>query len=144
LLNHLLSANQDKRASSRDPFAVAARGERVLDLCCGTGDLSFECLRASRDAWSSALTSLYRCCNGANKSKRAFQISIFRFEYSKAAAAGRRRAATTFADAAFDVATVGFGVRYFEVTRDGLCEIARVLKPGVACSFSNSCARRCR
>ena len=46
LLNHLLSANQDKRWRRRAVrLLTPRRGERILDLCCGTGDLAFECQR---------------------------------------------------------------------------------------------------
>ncbi|HEX2238592.1 MAG TPA: class I SAM-dependent methyltransferase, partial [Gammaproteobacteria bacterium] len=46
LLNHLLSANQDRRWRRRAiRLLLPRKGERILDLCCGTGDLAIECLR---------------------------------------------------------------------------------------------------
>lgn len=43
-LNHLLSGNQDKRWRRRAIRLLSPRrGERVLDLCCGTGDLALQC-----------------------------------------------------------------------------------------------------
>lgn len=46
-LNHLLSGNQDKRWRRRAIRLLSPRrGERVLDLCCGTGDLALQCRAA--------------------------------------------------------------------------------------------------
>src|SRR5208282_5950238 len=49
LLNHLLSANVDRlwwRKAARRFHAVLARPEAsILDICCGTGDLTMALLR---------------------------------------------------------------------------------------------------
>ena len=46
-LNHLLSCNQDKRWRRRAINLLAPkRGEKIFDLCCGTGDLALQCRAA--------------------------------------------------------------------------------------------------
>lgn len=119
LLNHLLSCNQDRRWRRRAVRLLSPRrGERVLDLCCGTGDLAFECWRRQP------------ACEviGADFAVPMLQI---------ASAKSRRRLPLLAGDAlrlplaggSFDAVAVAFGARNFENTRDGLCEILRVLKP---------------
>lgn len=50
LLNHLLSLNLDRRWRRRAvQLARVQPGQSVLDLCCGTGDLSLEFARAQPD-----------------------------------------------------------------------------------------------
>ena len=45
-LNHLLSGNQDVRWRKRAVRLLGVkRGQRVLDLCCGTGDVAFALAR---------------------------------------------------------------------------------------------------
>src|SRR3954464_619093 len=54
LLNHLLSANIDKlwwRRTARTFASILSRpGARVLDLCCGTGDMAFALRQQSPQA----------------------------------------------------------------------------------------------
>src|SRR6185312_14536865 len=54
LLNHLLSANVDKlwwRRTARRFAEILARPDaRVLDLCCGTGDMAFALRRQAPQA----------------------------------------------------------------------------------------------
>src|SRR5512135_2119552 len=52
LLNHLLSFNIDRlwwrRAARTFRHVLQRPGAHALDLCCGTGDMAFALLRASR------------------------------------------------------------------------------------------------
>src|SRR5271170_5967627 len=54
LLNHVLSCNVDRlwwRRVARTFSAILARPDaRVLDLCCGTGDMAFALQRAARQS----------------------------------------------------------------------------------------------
>ncbi len=118
-LNHLLSANQDKRWRRRAVRRLCPRpGERILDLCCGTGDLALECLRQQPH------------CRviGAD-----FAVPMLTLAKRKAAAlqflAGDALR-LPFPDATFDAVMVAFGVRNFEATEAGLREMRRVVKPG--------------
>ena len=118
LLNRLLSANQDAlwryRATKR---LCVRRGERVLDLCCGTGDLTREIARQSPNTE----------VTGADFSPQ--MLSIARRKDDKHEYIEADALALPFEDGEFDAVAVAFGVRNFEDTRRGVREIARVLKP---------------
>ena len=119
LLNGLLSANQDaiwrRRAAKR---LCVRRGERVLDLCCGSGELTRELARQAPDAhitgadFASKMLAIARQKDGAHPYIEADALAL------------------PFADAEFDAVSVAFGVRNFEDTRRGIREINRVLRPG--------------
>jgi demethylmenaquinone methyltransferase/2-methoxy-6-polyprenyl-1,4-benzoquinol methylase len=124
LLNHLLSANQDVRWRRRGVrWLHPRRGEAILDLCCGTGDLAFEILHQQPHCH----------VTGAD-------FAVPMLEIARRKADGRQQTAVTFVqqdalnlsfdNATFDAVTVGFGVRNFQDTETGLREIYRVLKPG--------------
>lgn len=126
-LNHLLSLHLDRLWRRR---AVAelrpAPGGLYLDACCGTGDLGFSLL-SGRAAPEDARVV------GAD-----FSLEMLRHGQRKAGAGGARAprflAGDTlrlpFADRTFDGAAVAFGIRNVEDLDAGLCELARVVKPG--------------
>lgn len=118
LLNHVLSGNQDVRWRRRAVAQLCPRrGERILDLCCGTGDLTRE---LQRQAPSCDVV-------GADFAFPMLQIAQGK-QLPQLVAADALR--LPFADASFHAATVGFGVRNFADTVAGLEELLRVLKPG--------------
>jgi len=125
LANHLLSLNLDRywRAHTvKRVRAVLERpGARVLDLCCGTGDL---------------LLALERRSGGVVMGSDFCHPMLVAAE---AKIAQRRARAVTFeADAlrlplrghSLDLVTVAFGFRNLADYEAGLEEIRRVLKPG--------------
>lgn len=119
VLNHLLSANFDVRWRRQCVAALRlAGGERALDACTGTGDLALALL------------------DGGAGTVDATDFAPEMLERAEAKTRGRVRLAVAdttalpFADATFDVATVGFGVRNLEDLDAGLRELCRVLKPG--------------
>ncbi|MCC7157270.1 MAG: bifunctional demethylmenaquinone methyltransferase/2-methoxy-6-polyprenyl-1,4-benzoquinol methylase UbiE [Bryobacterales bacterium] len=125
LLNHLLSFQVDRywrrRAVERVESALSRPGARVLDLCCGTGDLLLA-LAGRRGA----LVYGSDFCHP------------MLIEAQRKAAASRLHAAVFEADAmrlplsgaSLDLVTVAFGFRNLVNYRGGLRELARVLKPG--------------
>jgi demethylmenaquinone methyltransferase/2-methoxy-6-polyprenyl-1,4-benzoquinol methylase len=126
VLNRLLSARSDVRWRTRCAKGLGLTGrERVLDACTGTGDLALALL--DQGAGEVVGTD--------------FAPEMVR--RAEAKASGRtgvsfRVADTTrlpFPDAAFDAATVAFGVRNLEDLGGGLRELARVLKPGARLSI---------
>lgn len=124
LLNRLLSGGTDvlwrrKAARLLDPKP----GERVLDLCSGTADLSLEISRRSggRARITAADFTIEMLALGRRKiAQRGARIP-------EAGADGMR---LPFRTATFDGATAAFGVRNFEDFDRGAREVFRVLRPG--------------
>ena len=128
-LNHLLSGNQDAHWRKRAVRLLGPRrGENILDLCCGTGDLTFALAQSQSGARVMGadfalpmLSGAVRKRSGTGEQSEDAQRLPF---------VGADALHLPFASASFDALTVAFGVRNFEDTRAGMCEIARVLKPG--------------
>ncbi len=124
LLNHLLSMNVDRlwwNRTARTFRHILRRSENsALDLCCGTGDMTF---------------ALYRQARGA--------IQIVGADFSAAMLErARRKGGGTpiqwveadalnlpFGDEQFDLVTTAFGFRNLANYDAGLREIYRVLRP---------------
>ncbi len=131
LLNHVLSMNVDrlwwKRTARTFAGILAQPSAQVLDLCCGTGDMTFA-LR--RKAGKSSATIL-----GAD------------FSHAMLQRAGEKSGGTAlrwveadalnlpFQDAYFDLVTSAFGFRNLTDYDAGLHEILRVLRPGGECGI---------
>jgi demethylmenaquinone methyltransferase/2-methoxy-6-polyprenyl-1,4-benzoquinol methylase len=133
LLNHILSFNVDRiwwRRTARVFRHILARSDaRVLDLCCGTGDMAFALQRQAGKSSSQIV--------GADFShamlRRAALKSTARIaspEWIEADALN-----VPFPDAHFDLVTSAFGFRNLADYDAGLREIARVLRPGGECGI---------
>jgi demethylmenaquinone methyltransferase/2-methoxy-6-polyprenyl-1,4-benzoquinol methylase len=122
LLNHVLSLNADRRWRRQAVDALgweACPTGRYLDLCAGTRDLSAEL--DHRRGFAGQLVAadfvpamLHR---GRDKSPRSVPVAADALKLP-------------FADASFDGAMVGFGVRNLMDLDAGLREAARVVRPG--------------
>jgi demethylmenaquinone methyltransferase/2-methoxy-6-polyprenyl-1,4-benzoquinol methylase len=131
LLNHLLSFNIDRvwwRRTARTFTHILRRPEaQILDLCCGTGDMTFA---LSRRAGKSSL--------------RVFGVD---FSHAMLKRADQKSTGTSlrwveadalslpFPNASFDLVTSAFGFRNLANYDAGLTEIARVLRPGGECGI---------
>jgi len=129
LLNHLLSFNIDRlwwRRTARSFAAILGRPEaRVLDLCCGTGDMAFALRRHSKSAKILGADFSHAML------QRAAQKSIETPLRWVEADALR----LPLPDAAFDLVTSAFGFRNLADYDAGLREIRRVLRPEGECGI---------
>jgi demethylmenaquinone methyltransferase / 2-methoxy-6-polyprenyl-1,4-benzoquinol methylase len=116
LMNRVMTVGLDRRWRKLAVREVVWPGDRVLDACCGTGDLAVEAER--RGGRVVALDFSPRMLERA----RAKSGTI---DWVQGDAL-----ALPFADNEFDAATVGFGVRNLADLEGGLRELARVLRPG--------------
>ena len=121
LLNHLLSINIDKtwrrRVRQRLADVLMDPGATVLDVACGTGDLSIE-LKQGSDA---RIVGSDFCRPMLEIAKHKAGPAI-RFIEGDAMS-------LPFADETFDAVTIAFGLRNLPNFEDGLAELHRVLKP---------------
>jgi len=115
-MNRILTAGLDGRWRRRTAEAVVRPGDRVLDACCGTGDLALADERAG-----GTVTGLDFSEPMLERARRK-SASI---EWVQGDAL-----ALPFPNASFDAATVGFGVRNVADLERGLAELRRVLGPG--------------
>ena len=116
VMNHVMTAGLDRRWRKLAVHEVVWPGDRVLDACCGTGDLAVEAER--RGGRVIGLDFSERMLERARKKSGGI-------EWVQGDAL-----ALPFGDGEFDAATVGFGVRNLADLEAGLRELARVLRPG--------------
>ena len=116
VMNRVMTAGLDLRWRRLTAEAVVRRGDRVLDACCGTGDLAVADLRAGGDV------------TGLDFSPRMLERARRKSEAVKWVEGDML--ALPFEDGSFEAATVGFGVRNVVDLEHGLAELARVLVPG--------------
>ena len=115
-MNRLMTAGLDRRWRREAAEAVVKSGDRVLDSCCGTGDLAIAAAAAGGNV------------TGVDFSKPMLERARRKapeLEWVEGDAL-----ALPFADESFDAATVGFGVRNLSELDKGLHELRRVLRPG--------------
>jgi demethylmenaquinone methyltransferase/2-methoxy-6-polyprenyl-1,4-benzoquinol methylase len=123
-LNHLLSLNFDRywrfRTVRRLKREVAGNA-RILDLCCGTGDLLIGLERGFR-------TPAF----GADFCHPMLQAANSKLVQKKlrSALVEADGLQLPLRDNSLDAITIGFGFRNFANYRRGLDEILRVLRPG--------------
>jgi demethylmenaquinone methyltransferase/2-methoxy-6-polyprenyl-1,4-benzoquinol methylase len=124
LLNHLLSANLDRRWRRRAVAEVPHDGGAlVLDLCGGTCDLSLALARTGS-------AERVVCCDFSHE---MLSLAAAKFRRSgvngRCVALGGDALRLPFASRRFDAVTVAFGVRNFVDMDAGFREIRRVLRP---------------
>jgi len=117
-VNRLMSAGRD-RAWRRRAVAMSrvSATDCVLDVACGTGDL----------------TRAFLAANPARVVGSDFSAGMLREAARQPGSADYCRAdalSLPFADGSFDVAGCAFGVRNFQQLDDGLREFYRVLRSG--------------
>lgn len=140
--NHLLSLSTDRywrwrtartvEAMLEDGAALTRHGKRLLDLCCGTGDLALA-LAARQRGWQ---------VHGSDFTHRMLVLARDKARRKSGRQAERGAAAaeipwieadamrTPFADGFADAVTTAFGFRNLADYRAALAEFHRLLKPG--------------
>lgn len=122
--NRVMTAGMDERWRRRAIAVLdAPHGGRILDLCCGTGDVAFHLLRTDPTLRVTGIDFCAPMLDGA-----------------RARAAREARGETTFLEGdvmalpfesdSFDGATMGFSLRNVVDIDTVLREIHRVLRPG--------------
>jgi demethylmenaquinone methyltransferase/2-methoxy-6-polyprenyl-1,4-benzoquinol methylase len=131
LLNHLLSGNIDKRWRRRvatklhtslapvlpDVLSTA----RILDVACGTGDLSLTLFESGKTRivgvdFCRPMLEIAR----SKALKRSSDVSFIEGD----------ALSLPFLDRSFEAATIAFGLRNLASVESGIAELLRVLKPG--------------
>ena len=116
VMNRAITAGLDGRWRALTARAVVAPGDRVLDACCGTGDLAL-----AAAAEGGRVTGLDFSARMLERARRkSAEIDWVQGDLL----------ALPFEDASFDAVTVGFGVRHAEDLDAALRELRRVLRPG--------------
>ena len=118
VMNRAMTAGLDRRWRAETARVVVSPGDRVLDACCGTGDLAIASLRLLGSGRVTGLDFSERMLERARG--KSDEIEWIQGD----------ALALPFADDSFDAATVGFGVRNLEDLEAGLRELRRVLRPG--------------
>lgn len=138
LLNHLLSFNVDRlwwRRTARSFADILTQPQsRALDLCCGTGDMTFALLKHTRKSGAQivGLDFSHAMLHRAKTKSRG------KMSPNGNAAPGWIEAdalVLPFPDQHFDLVTTAFGFRNLTDYDAGLREIARVVKPGGQCGI---------
>lgn len=125
LLNHVLSLNIDKRwrriVSAELRSILDDPNARVLDVACGTGDLSLELNRGSK----AKVIGTDFCRPMLIFAKTKSENETHTIPYIEGDAMG-----LPFSDGEFDAVTIAFGLRNLANVSEGLKELRRILKPG--------------
>jgi demethylmenaquinone methyltransferase/2-methoxy-6-polyprenyl-1,4-benzoquinol methylase len=115
-MNRVMTVGLDRRWRRLAAEQAVRPGDRVLDACCGTGDLAVACAQAGGKVtgldFSSAMLERAR--------RKAPELEWVQGDAT----------AMPFEDGGFDAVTIGFGIRNVPDLEQGLRELRRVLRPG--------------
>ncbi|HET8527674.1 MAG TPA: class I SAM-dependent methyltransferase [Gaiellaceae bacterium] len=115
-MNRVMTAGLDRRWRRITLDETVRPGDRVLDACCGTGDLAAGA--RLRGAHATGLDFSGPMLERARR--KDAQVEWVQGD----------ALALPFEDGSFDAATVGFGIRNVADLERGLHELRRVLRPG--------------
>jgi demethylmenaquinone methyltransferase/2-methoxy-6-polyprenyl-1,4-benzoquinol methylase len=131
LLNHVLSCNIDRlwwrRAARTFAHLLAWPDVQVLDLCCGTGDMTFALRQQAGHSPARIL--------GADFSHAMLERAAQKSSGNSPRWVEADALCLPFPSAQFDLITSAFGFRNLADYDAGLREIVRVLRPGGECGI---------
>jgi demethylmenaquinone methyltransferase / 2-methoxy-6-polyprenyl-1,4-benzoquinol methylase len=139
-LNHFLSASFDKlwrkRTARRFSAVLQNQDARVLDLCCGTGDLVFAFAAENRKSRAAGPQLI-----GADFALPMLKLARQKkaAEQSKITFLAADALALPFPNASFDLISAAFGFRNLANYQLGLREMLRLLRPGGALAILEFC-----
>jgi demethylmenaquinone methyltransferase/2-methoxy-6-polyprenyl-1,4-benzoquinol methylase len=117
VMNRVMTGGLDRRWRRITIDEAVRPGDRVLDACCGTGDLAI----AARRQGAGEVVGLDFSEQMLERARRkAPEINWVQGD----------ALALPFDDESFDAATVGFGVRNVDDLEGAIRELRRVLRPG--------------
>jgi demethylmenaquinone methyltransferase/2-methoxy-6-polyprenyl-1,4-benzoquinol methylase len=116
-MNRVMTAGLDRRWRRLAAESAVRPGDRVLDACCGTGDLALAAARAGAGE-----------VVGLDFSERMLERARRKSEAVEWVQGDLTE--LPFPEGSFDSATVGFGIRNVSELEVGLRELRRVLRPG--------------
>ena len=115
-MNRVMTAGLDRRWRRITVEQVVRPRDRVLDACCGTGDLAIAARARGADVvgldFSERMLERARGKDAGIEWVRGDMLAL------------------PFDDGSFDAVTVGFGVRNVDDLEAGLRELRRVVRPG--------------
>ncbi len=115
-MNRVMTVGLDRRWRRLAVELVVQPGDRVLDACCGTGDLALEAQRqGGRVVGLDFSERMLERARRKSQTVEWLQGDLL---------------ALPFPDGSFDSATVGFGVRNVADLELALRELRRILRPG--------------
>ena len=126
LLNHVLSCNVDRtwwwRTARRFRHILSRPEAKVLDICCGTGDMTAALLRRRPTHAEPVIAADFseKMLGLARVKLRGRRVSIRSMDAMR----------MPFEDGSLDLITTAFGFRNLPNYRAGLVGFLRVLKPG--------------
>ena len=124
LLNDLQSFGLHRLWKRRGVALAAVKsGDRILDLCCGTGDIAFALAQQGAEV------------TGLDFSEKMLEVAKTRLQNAKFQTRGLKfmqgdAQELPFPDNSFDAVTMGYGLRNLSSWERGLDEMIRVAKPG--------------
>lgn len=124
-LNHIMTLGLDRRWRRLAVRELPTSNFQlsILDVACGTGDMSIQLLKKGCQVTGVDLSEEMLAIARQKTDSAGFQLSSFDFQLADAEQ-------LPFPDASFDAVTCAFGIRNFVNLDRGLSEMVRVLKPG--------------
>ena len=126
LLNHVLSCNVDRmwwwRAARSFSHILQKQDTRILDLCCGTGDMTLALRRRAGQVANQIVGADFAHAMLVRAAPKTAEKNISLFEGDALQ--------LPVGDSSFDLVTSAFGFRNLANYDAGLREIYRVLRPG--------------